>query len=32
MDGVKKAVDTVFNGREVGSENGWQWWRVRKKG
>lgn len=32
MDGVKKAVDTVFPGREVGSENGWQWWRVRKKG
>lgn len=31
MDGVKKAVDAIFPGREVGSENGWQWWRVRKK-
>jgi hypothetical protein len=32
MEGVKRAVDDIFSSYETGSENGWQWWRVRKKG
>lgn len=32
MDGVKRAVSEFFPSYEVGSESGWQWWRVRKKG
>jgi cephalosporin hydroxylase len=32
MKGVNKAVSEFFPTHEVGSENGWQWWRVRKKG
>lgn len=31
MDGVKRAVSEFFPSHEVGSESGWQWWRVRKK-
>jgi hypothetical protein len=31
MDGVKKAVEEFFPAHEVGSEGGWQWWRVRKR-
>lgn len=31
MDGVKRAVNEFFPTHEVGSENGWQWWRVRKR-
>ncbi len=31
MDGVKRAVSEFFPSHEVGSEAGWQWWRVRKK-
>lgn len=31
MDGVKRAVNEFFPNHEVGSENGWQWWRVRKR-
>jgi hypothetical protein len=31
MDGVKRAVKEYFPSHEVGSENGWQWWRVRKR-
>jgi cephalosporin hydroxylase len=32
MNGVKSAVTQVFPQHEVGSESGWQWWRVRKRG
>lgn len=32
MDGVKSAVEEFFPQHEVGSESGWQWWRVRKRG
>lgn len=32
MEGVKRAVDDIFSSYETGSENGWKWWRVRKKG
>lgn len=32
MEGVKRAVGEFFPSHEVGSEAGWQWWRVRKKG
>ena len=32
MDGVKSAVEEFFPHHEVGSESGWQWWRVRKRG
>ena len=32
MDGVKSAVEKFFPQHEVGSESGWQWWRVRKRG
>lgn len=32
MEGVKKAVEEFFPSFETGSEGGWQWWRVRKKG
>lgn len=32
MEGVNKAVREFFPDHEVGSEDGWQWWRVRKKG
>ena len=31
MVGVKRAVTEFFPTYEVGSENGWQWWRVRKR-
>ena len=31
MNGVKQAVTEMFPQHEVGSENGWQWWRVRKR-
>jgi hypothetical protein len=31
MNGVKQAVTEMFPHHEVGSENGWQWWRVRKR-
>lgn len=31
MDGVKSAVKEIFPRHEVGSEGGWQWWRVRKE-
>lgn len=31
MEGVKQAVNEFFPSHEVGSEAGWQWWRVRKK-
>lgn len=30
MPGVNKAVKQFFRSHEVGSEAGWQWWRVRK--
>lgn len=32
MDGVKSAVKQFFPQHEVGTEGGWQWWRVRKRG
>jgi hypothetical protein len=32
MEGVKSAVEEFFPSFETGSENGWSWWRVRKKG
>lgn len=32
MIGVKSAVEEFFPQHEVGSESGWQWWRVRKRG
>ena len=31
MVGVKSAVGEFFPTYETGSENGWQWWRVRKR-
>ena len=32
MDSVKSAVKDFFPQHEVGSESGWQWWRVKKRG
>lgn len=32
MEGVERAVREFFPSFETGSERGWTWWRVRKKG